>query len=285
MWISTGGGSTPLHYAACGGNVMCCQLLIARGASLDAKNANGSTPLNVARSCHRIQLEDNLSRQPAGTENRIDINPSPYLSLPLMSIMKIARESVCHEIDKLLTSFDPCVVCLERKCTVSTDGCGHEFCTRCALYLCSATTISAACPPAGSIPCPLCRHPIISFSKLPSNATPPKRLLPRPSGLAIGICGTSGGDSSQQLCKPSGFNSVTPSLGSSLFRSLSCHMCPGSSMKLNPILCLGGPVTEQSMFRCPRPRLHRSVSHGESRNRWLHFCREFLSLSPEIVGL
>ncbi len=46
-------------------------------------------------------------------------------------------------------------------------GCGHELCTRCALYLCSTNTIPAmASSPPGSIPCPLCRHGIVSFVKL-----------------------------------------------------------------------------------------------------------------------
>ncbi|MCI07805.1 E3 ubiquitin-protein ligase XBOS32, partial [Trifolium medium] len=39
--IGLSSGSTPLHYAACGGNAQCCQLLIAKGASLTAENANG----------------------------------------------------------------------------------------------------------------------------------------------------------------------------------------------------------------------------------------------------
>ncbi len=48
-------------------------------------------------------------------------------------------------------------------------GCGHELCTRCALYLCSTNTIPAtASSPPGSIPCPLCRHGIVSFVKLPT---------------------------------------------------------------------------------------------------------------------
>jgi hypothetical protein len=64
---------------------------------------------------------------------------------------------------------DPCAVCLERQCTVAAEGCGHELCTRCALYLCSTNTIPAtASSPPGSIPCPLCRHGIVSFVKLPT---------------------------------------------------------------------------------------------------------------------
>ncbi|KAK3005580.1 hypothetical protein RJ639_017265 [Escallonia herrerae] len=84
-----GAGSTPLHYAACGGNAHCCQMLIARGASLTSENANGWTPLMVARSWHRESLEGILSTQP---ERRIPLLPSSYLCLPLMSIVQIARD-------------------------------------------------------------------------------------------------------------------------------------------------------------------------------------------------
>jgi hypothetical protein len=46
------------------------------------------SPLMVARSWHRTWLEEILSTEPGG---RSRILPSPYLSLPLMSIVKIAR--------------------------------------------------------------------------------------------------------------------------------------------------------------------------------------------------
>lgn len=49
-------------------------------------------------------------------------------------------------------------------------GCGHELCVRCALYLCSTNNASSeTLGPPGSIPCPLCRHGIISFVKLPGS--------------------------------------------------------------------------------------------------------------------
>lgn len=42
----------------------------------------------VARSWHRTWLEEVLTVQPEGQSQS---SPSPYLSLPLMSIIKIAR--------------------------------------------------------------------------------------------------------------------------------------------------------------------------------------------------
>lgn len=56
-------------------------------------------------------------------------------------------------------------------------GCGHQLCVRCALYLCSTSNFSSELlGPPGSIPCPLCRHGIISFSKLPGSPTKDMKL-------------------------------------------------------------------------------------------------------------
>ncbi|CAK9276542.1 unnamed protein product [Sphagnum jensenii] len=159
-----GAGSSPLHYAACGGSIPCCQALIARGASRSAHNCNGWTALQVARLWCRHWLEPLLA-----PDCSLTISPFPssrYLALPLSSIMKIARECGWR-LDMMPVDSDPCAVCLERQCTVAAEGCGHELCTRCALYLCSTNTIPAmASSPPGSIPCPLCRHGIVSFVKL-----------------------------------------------------------------------------------------------------------------------
>ncbi|EMS47975.1 putative E3 ubiquitin-protein ligase XBOS32 [Triticum urartu] len=178
-----GSGSTPLHYAACGGNAVCCQLLIARGANLAAKNASGSTPLMVAQSWHRNSIEEILSNEPGG---QIRTLPSPYLCLPLMSIMNIARECGWRYLNKSPVCIDPCAVCLDGSCSVAAEGCKHEFCTRCALYLCSTSYTSAN--PAGAIPCPLCRHPITSFVALPGTS-PIREQLPRNS-LSLSFCAT-----------------------------------------------------------------------------------------------
>uniref|UniRef100_A0A1D1Z2L3 RING-type E3 ubiquitin transferase n=1 Tax=Anthurium amnicola TaxID=1678845 RepID=A0A1D1Z2L3_9ARAE len=267
-----GSGSTPLHYAAYGGSAQCCQILIARGANLNAENANGWTPLMVARSWHRSWLEGILSMQP---NSRARILPSPYLSLPLMSIFKIARECGWRNADQSPACLDPCAVCLERQCTVAAEGCGHEFCTRCALYLCSTNSTSTiVLGPPGSIACPLCRHAIVAFIKLPG--TSPIREPPRTS-LSLSLCTTCpavGSDpataSSTQLCRPDfQCTRILPlgSLGASSFRSLSCHRFP--SMKLNSAFCMGTPETSASLVRCSRSRLRRSASHVEGRRSWL----------------
>ncbi|KAG2662164.1 hypothetical protein PVAP13_1KG530500 [Panicum virgatum] len=114
-----GAGSTPLHYAACGGNVVCCQLLIARGASITAQNASGWTPLMVARSWQRNSIEEILSNEPEG---QIRTLPSPYLCLPLMSIMNIARECGWRYLNQSPVCIDPCAVCLDGSCSVAAEG-------------------------------------------------------------------------------------------------------------------------------------------------------------------
>ncbi|CAH8280032.1 unnamed protein product [Arabidopsis lyrata] len=163
-----GAGSTALHYASCGGNTQCCQLLISKGACLAAVNSNGWTPLMVARSWHRNWLEEILNPTTEQPQLHLPNVPSPFLCLPLMSIVKIAQECGWRENDCLTPCRDPCAVCLERKCTVAADGCAHEFCTNCALYLSTTNITSSKTSQAtpGSVPCPLCRNGITQLSSL-----------------------------------------------------------------------------------------------------------------------
>lgn len=160
-----GAGSTPLHYAACGGSLKCCQILLARGASRLTLNCNGWLPLDVARIWGRHSLEDLLA--PNSNSSIPNFPPSNYLSLPLMSALNIARESGLQSSRSPSDDDDNCVVCLERPCSVAAEGCMHEFCVRCALYLCSTSNMAAEQQgPSGSIPCPLCRQAIVSFIEL-----------------------------------------------------------------------------------------------------------------------
>ncbi|XP_042413540.1 probable E3 ubiquitin-protein ligase XBOS32 isoform X1 [Zingiber officinale] len=277
-----GAGSTPLHYAACGGNAVCCEVLIARGASLSTENVNGCTPLMVAHSWRRNWLEGILNKQ---LHVNIKILPSPYLSLPLMSIIKIAREFGWRSTIHSPACIDPCVVCLERRCTVAAEVCNHEFCTRCALYLCSTnSTTTIISGPPGSIPCPLCRHAIVSFTKIPGMS--PVRELPRTS-LSLSICTTcptvEGSESNErtQFCKPDIHCTGVPPLGSSSFRSLSCQRFP--SMKLHSTLCMGVPETSPCLTRCSRPgsSLTRSVSDGDRSRRSCLFAFSHIVATAE----
>ncbi|XWS73174.1 hypothetical protein CRYUN_Cryun02cG0103200 [Craigia yunnanensis] len=218
-----GTGSTALHYAACGGNAQCCQILIARGASVTATNANGWTPLMVARSWRKNWLEEILTAQP---EVQSQVLPSPFLSLPLMSVVKIARECGWRTGDSSPSCQDPCAVCLERKCTVAAEGCDHEFCTQCALYLCSTNiTSNVAQGPTGSIACPLCRHGILSFVKLPGTKPTVKAVARTSLSLSFCTCSSEIPESTSMttpLFKPEVHCTRISPLGSS-FRSISCQ--------------------------------------------------------------
>ncbi|KAB1671456.1 hypothetical protein ERO13_A12G259800v2 [Gossypium hirsutum] len=177
-----GAGSTPLHYAACGGNLKCCQILLARGASRTTLNCNGWLPLDVARMWGRHWLEPLLAPNSDSTIPRFP--SSNYLSLPLLSVLNIARECGLQSSTTSSDDVDTCAVCLERACSVAAEGCRHELCVRCALYLCSTSHIpSNMVAPTGSIPCPLCRHGILSFVKLPSSPIKEIKLQ-----LSFGLC-------------------------------------------------------------------------------------------------
>ncbi|AQK52071.1 Probable E3 ubiquitin-protein ligase XBOS35 [Zea mays] len=263
-----GSGSTPLHYAACGGSAVCCQLLIAAGANMGAQNVNGLTPLLVARSWHKTSIEGILSKQP---ENRMRILPSPYLCLPLMSIVKIARECGWRKTSASSTCQDPCVICLEVECTVAAEGCGHEFCTKCALYLCSTTSSSTSTRGVpGSISCPLCRHAIVSFMRLTST-TPIKELPWTSASLALCAAGSNTGrpehgGSLHRRPDLRRLRSISVQLGCSSFRSIGSGKL--SSMKLN---CTGAEEAVPCLVSCLRPDVQRSSSYRGRIRRYSEF--------------
>jgi len=162
-------------------------------------------------------------------------------------------------------------------------GCDHEFCTQCALYLCSTnSTSSTTSSPPGSIACPLCRHGIVSFVKLP-DARPLQKEIQRPSNLSLAFCTCSSEvledstDMTTPFCKPTSRGSKTSSVARK-YRSKSCQAIP--SFKINPSLCLGAEVSP-SLVPCTASRtvrsrlarcssLRRSSSQTERRKSW--FC-------------
>lgn len=180
-------------------------------------------------------------------------------------------ESLCDGIATRYASLVECLSC--------SAGCFHEFCTHCALYLCSTSNTSiAAHGPPGSIPCPLCRHGIVSFIKL-ADTTPIIKEAARTS-LSLPFCScTADGQEpttlETPLCKPDLYCSRLSPLGSS-FLSLSCQKFP--ALRFSPGLCMGTPDTSPSLVprtgerehltRCSRPSFRRSTSNVEAR-RWL----------------
>ncbi|XP_031383451.1 E3 ubiquitin-protein ligase XBAT33 isoform X1 [Punica granatum] len=232
-----GAGSTPLHYAACGGNLKCCQILLVRGASRMTLNCNGWLPLDVARMWGRHWLEPLLA--PSSDTVIPVFPPSKYLSLPLMSVLNIARECGLQS-STASEETDTCAVCLERACSVAAEGCGHELCVRCALYLCSTSNIpSEIVSPPGSIPCPLCRHGITSFSKFPGSSAKEIKLQ-----TSLGLCTPCmlhqcDPDSQSPSCTPDFRKNRVVSVSSDLFCPVTCSPFPSVTIPL--CTCNDGP--------------------------------------------
>ncbi|XP_020871902.1 E3 ubiquitin-protein ligase XBAT32 [Arabidopsis lyrata subsp. lyrata] len=207
----------------------------------------------VARSWHRNWLEEILNPTTEQPQLHLPNVPSPFLCLPLMSIVKIAQECGWRENDCLTPCRDPCAVCLERKCTVAADGCAHEFCTNCALYLSTTNITSSKTSQAtpGSVPCPLCRNGIVSFTKLPHTITATTTTSSRTS-ISLSFCTCSSDVLDTALltnphysCRPVVSRTGTripQSARSSSFRSLSCRRFP-------PSLCLGGSDVDEPQSR------------------------------------
>lgn len=190
-------------------------------------NCNGWIPLQVARLWRRHWLESLLA-----PDSQLLIPSFPasrYLALPLMSIMKIARECGWRDTDPAPFGTDPCAVCLERKCTVFAEGCRHELCTRCALYLSTTMNVSSTVTnPAGSVPCPLCRRGIVAFEKLPTTIS--LKEMTR-ANMTLALCTTC----TAEVCEPTVMGSILSKVefrGSRIspISSNSAHMtCPSFS--------------------------------------------------------
>ncbi|KAJ4953434.1 hypothetical protein NE237_030266 [Protea cynaroides] len=233
-----GAGSTPLHYAACGGNLKCCQILLSRGANRLTLNCNGWLPLDVARMWGRDWLEPLLA--PNSELIVPTFPPSNYLCLPLMSVLNIARECGLQSSAISSDENDTCAVCLERTCSVAAEGCGHELCVRCALYLCSTRNIpSEMVGPPGSIPCPLCRHGIVSFVKLPGSLSKELKV-----NLSLGLCTPCmlhpcDPDIPTPACRPEICMNRVASVSSDILCRVSCSPFPSVAIPL--CICDDGP--------------------------------------------
>ncbi|MCO5610742.1 hypothetical protein L7F22_064983 [Adiantum nelumboides] len=227
-----GAGSTPLHYAACGGSLQCCQALVARGASRTSLNCNGWIPWDVARVWGRTGLESLLA--PNSQLSVPSFPTSRFLSLPLMSIMQIARDQGLESGETLPEgSSDHCAVCLEHKCTVAAEGCGHELCTKCALYLCSTSSNNTEVSgPPGSVPCPLCRHGIVSFTKAEQQS--------KTSNEVAGACSLGGLCASYPLEFSSDGRKSSSVLSVGASKSSRSRISPISADAFRAVTCTGG---------------------------------------------
>lgn len=119
-------------------------------------------------------------------------------------------------------------------------GCAHELCVRCALYLCSTSNIpSESSTPPGSIPCPLCRHGIVSFIKLPGSSTKEFKL---PSSLSLCtpcVLHHREQDESEAAGSPDTRNRRADSVSSDIFCPVTCSPFPSLALPL--CTCNEGP--------------------------------------------
>ncbi|KAK9994446.1 hypothetical protein SO802_024149 [Lithocarpus litseifolius] len=253
-----GAGSTPLHYAACGGNLKCCQILLARGGCRMTLNCNGWLPVDVARMWGRHWLEPLLA---PNSDSIVPTFPSSnYLSLPLLSVLNIARECGLQSSTTSSDDTDVCAVCLERACSVAAEGCGHELCVKCALYLCSTSNIpSELVGPPGSIPCPLCRYGIISFVKLPGSLSKENKIH-----ISLGLCTPCmlhprDPDHQSPARTPEIRKNRVASVSSELFCPVTCSPFPSVAMPL--CTCNDGP--------CPsfEPRVVETQDESPQRSQ------------------
>lgn len=135
-------------------------------------------------------------------------------------------------------------------------GCGHELCVRCALYLCSTSNIpSELLGPPGSIPCPLCRHGIVSFARLPGSPENKESKL----HLSLGLCTPCMlHPREQERSTPSGSQDIRKNrivaVSSDLLCPVTCSPFPSVAIPL--CTCNDGP--------CPNFETGESQTQGES---------------------
>jgi len=140
----------------------------------------------------------------------------------------------------------------------SYSGCGHELCVRCALYLCSTCNIpSEMVGPTGSIPCPLCRHGIVSFVRLPGSSAKEMKLP-----LSLGLCTpcmlhSHDVDGQSPACLPEVRKNRVVSVSSDFLCPVTCSPFPSVAIPL--CTCNDGP--------CPSFEPQEVESQDESSHR------------------
>lgn len=137
-------------------------------------------------------------------------------------------------------------------------GCGHELCVRCALYLCSTSSIPLEIMgPPGSIPCPLCRHGIMSFIKLPGS--PVKENKQQMSLALCTPCMLHSRDLDRQspASTPDIRRNRVVSVSSEIFCPVTCSPFPSVTIPL--CTCNDGP--------CPSFEPREAETEDESPNR------------------
>ncbi|KAG5108959.1 hypothetical protein JHK84_045866 [Glycine max] len=192
-------GRTALHFAAINGHARCIRLVLAdfvpsapfealharidaEGDGSNVKNKHEQSVLSKfvnktadagITALHMAALNGHFDCVQLLLDLNANVSAATFHYGTSMDLIECGLQSTTTSSNEV----DVCAVCLERQCSVAAEGCGHELCVRCALYLCSTSNVSSeTCGPPGSIPCPLCRHGIISFVKLPGSQAKENKL-------------------------------------------------------------------------------------------------------------
>ncbi|KAG5100372.1 hypothetical protein JHK82_045424 [Glycine max] len=199
-------GRTALHFAAINGHARCIRLVLAdfvpsapfealharidaEGDGSNVKNKHEQSVLSKfvnktadagITALHMAALNGHFDCVQLLLDLNANVSAATFHYGTSMDLIECGLQSTTTSSNEV----DVCAVCLERQCSVAAEGCGHELCVRCALYLCSTSNVSSeTCGPPGSIPCPLCRHGIISFVKLPGSQAKENKLY-----VSLSLC-------------------------------------------------------------------------------------------------
>lgn len=127
---------------------------------------------------------------------------------------------------------------------------------RCALYLCSSSNVpSVTVDPPGSIPCPLCRHGIVSFKRLPSSLTKELKLP-----MSLGFCAPCmlhTGDARDQS---------SPTTEQQQQRSSKTRAASVSSDMFCPVTCSPFPSVNIPLCTCSDGTCPNFETHGAERD-------------------
>ena len=146
-------GNTPLHLACERGDARCVDVLLALGANLAARNAEGKTPIALARTggiraavaaevARRRDADATSTRAPATSRDRSsDASPAPAAAGRGRRTPSGATDASASPgsaaIRRKLRDDLKCAVCLRDFCSDGTGSapvtlpCGHNFCAEC----------------------------------------------------------------------------------------------------------------------------------------------------------
>lgn len=91
-------GATPLHYAAAGGHVACCELLLSRGCPVDAVTSSGESALHRAAWANRLDAARLLLSRGASPSLANAASQTPEdvaTAAPLIALLRASAAQQC----------------------------------------------------------------------------------------------------------------------------------------------------------------------------------------------